>query len=113
MITLTKSAAQHINKMLNELPNAQGMRVTLKQAGCTGFKYIVEATDTINETDHIFESEGIRIIIDKKNIVFIDDTEIDYIQQGLNAKLVFNNPHVDEACGCGESFTFKNEEEAG
>ena len=107
MITLTEKAAKHVQKMLDAAAGSLGMRITLKQAGCTGFKYLLDVTDRINETDAVFESQGIKVIIEKKNVVFLDGTELDYVQQGINAKMVLNNPHVEEACGCGESFTFK------
>jgi len=110
-VSLTAKAAKHIQKMLAETANGHGVRLALKPAGCSGFKYAVEVAKDILETDQVFESQGVKIIVDKKNVVFIDGTEIDYIQEGLNSKLTFSNPQVEDSCGCGESVTFKEKQE--
>lgn len=109
-MTLTESAGRHIEKMLEKMPLAIGVRVDLKQAGCTGYKYVVESVESKKDTDLVIESRGIHIFIDRKKEIFLKDLEIDYVQSGLNTKLIFRNPKVEDACGCGESVRFKEDE---
>lgn len=106
-ITLTPKAAEHIQAMLTPHSGVARIRLALKSAGCSGFKYSVDIAKEMTEADQLFESQGIEIVVEKKNLVFVDGTEIDYVQEGLNAKLLFHNPHVEDSCGCGESVTFK------
>ena len=67
--------------------------------------YILEFVDTVEDDDKVFESNGVRIIIDPKSLLYLDGTELDYGKEGLNEGLKFNNPNVKDTCGCGESFT--------
>jgi iron-sulfur cluster assembly protein len=67
--------------------------------------YVLEFVDEIEETDKVFESNGVKIIVDPKSLIYIDGTELDYGKEGLNEGFKFNNPNVKDECGCGESFT--------
>jgi nitrogen fixation protein NifU and related proteins len=78
---------------------------SVKSTGCSGYAYIVEPVDEKQEWDNIFQDKGIDIFVDGKSLVYIDGSEVDYIRNGLNAGLEFNNPNIKAECGCGESFT--------
>ena len=67
-------------------------------------KYAQEFVDQINEEDQVFDTNGVKIIIDPKSLVYLDGTELDYAREGLNEGFKFNNPNVKDECGCGESF---------
>ena len=67
--------------------------------------YVLEFADEIPSDDHIFESHGIKIMVDPKSLIYIDGTELDFAREGLNEGFQFNNPNVKDSCGCGESFT--------
>jgi len=67
--------------------------------------YTLEFVDSLNEEDTIFESNGVKIIVDPKSLVYIDGTELDFTKEGLNEGFKFINPNVKDECGCGESFT--------
>ncbi|MEF1295336.1 iron-sulfur cluster assembly accessory protein, partial [Vibrio parahaemolyticus] len=60
--------------------------------------------DELNEEDEVFDFSGVKIIIDKKSLVYLDGTELDYVKEGLNEGFEFNNPNAKSECGCGESF---------
>ncbi|MCP5143418.1 MAG: iron-sulfur cluster assembly accessory protein [Gammaproteobacteria bacterium] len=105
-VTLTANAARHVQGILAR-QGASGpmMRVAVKPTGCSGFKYVVEPAAEVRGHDHVFESEGIRIVVDDQSLKYLDGTEIDFTREGLNAGLKFVNPNVKETCGCGESFS--------
>jgi len=67
--------------------------------------YVLEFADQINPQDEVFESHGIKILVDPKSLIYIDGTELDFTKEGLNEGFKFNNPNVKDSCGCGESFT--------
>lgn len=67
--------------------------------------YVLEFADQIDPQDEVFESHGIKILVDPKSLIYIDGTELDFTKEGLNEGFKFNNPNVKDSCGCGESFT--------
>ncbi len=104
-VTLTESAAKHIQKALSSRGKGVGLRLGVRTSGCSGMAYILEYADEIDEHDQVFESQGLQVIVDDKSLVYIDGTELDFAREGLNEGFKFNNPNVENECGCGESFT--------
>ena len=104
-ISLTERAADHVRSFIEKRGGAAGLRLGVKTSGCSGLAYVLEFADQIEDTDETFESEGVKIIVDKKSLLYLDGTELDYKREGLNEGFEFNNPNVKDACGCGESFT--------
>lgn len=84
--------------------NGLGVRLGVKTSGCSGLAYVLEFVDELDEEDEVFEDHGVKVIIDKKSLVYLDGTELDYGKEGLNEGFKFNNPNVKDECGCGESF---------
>lgn len=105
MITLTERAANKVTAYLNNRGKGIGIRIGVKTSGCTGFAYVLEFVDQTDEHDLVFESNGAKVVVDPKSLVYIDGTEIDYAKKGLNEGFEFLNPNVKDNCGCGESFT--------
>jgi iron-sulfur cluster assembly protein len=104
MISLTKPAAEKVTAHLANRGHGIGIRIGVKTSGCTGFAYVLEYVDQLDEHDLVFESNGAKVVVDPKSLVYIDGTEIDYIKKGLNEGFEFINPNVKDSCGCGESF---------
>ncbi|MCW9023961.1 MAG: iron-sulfur cluster assembly protein IscA [Gammaproteobacteria bacterium] len=104
-ITLTETAAQRVKSFLDNRGGGLGLRLGVKTSGCSGMAYVLEFVDDLDEQDQVFESQGVKIIVDPKSMLYIDGTELDYGKEGLNEGFKFNNPNVKDACGCGESFT--------
>jgi len=104
-LTLTQTAAKHIQKSLDSRGKGIGLRLGVKTTGCSGMAYVMEFVDTLDDQDQVFESEDIKLIIDPKSMIYIDGTELDFVREGLNEGFKFNNPNVKDECGCGESFT--------
>ena len=82
-----------------------GLRLAVKSTGCSGYAYVVNYADEVQGDDLVFEDQGVKIIVDKKSLGFIDGTQVDFVKQGLNEAFRFRNPNVKGECGCGESFT--------
>jgi iron-sulfur cluster assembly protein len=104
-ITLTDKAAKHVQKALAKRGKGIGLRLRVKTSGCSGMAYDLEFADQQETQDHVFDSAGVKIIVDPKSLVYIDGTELDYVREGLNEGFKFNNPNVQNQCGCGESFS--------
>ncbi len=104
-ITMTDSAAERVQAFLENRGSGAGLRLGVKTSGCSGMAYVLEFVDEIDEQDQVFESHGVKIIVDPKSLLYIDGTELDYGKEGLNEGFKFNNPNVKDQCGCGESFT--------
>lgn len=104
MITLTERAARHVQQYLAAGGNAVGLRLGVKRTGCSGLAYVVNVADKIAADDTVFDSAGIKVVVDRDSLQYIDGTEIDYVQQGLNEAFQFRNPNAAGECGCGESF---------
>jgi len=103
-ILLTQSAAQQITQQLEKRGRGLGLRLGVKKSGCSGFAYVLDYVDTLEEVDQIFEPLGTKIVVSEIYLPFLDGIEIDYRKEGLNAAFKFNNPNVKAMCGCGESF---------
>jgi len=104
-ITLTEVAADRVKAFLDNRGKGAGLRLGVKTTGCSGMAYVLEFVDDIEDTDEVFESNGVNIIVDPKSLIYIDGTELDYGKEGLNEGFKFKNPNVADECGCGESFT--------
>lgn len=104
-ITVTEAAANRVKTFLEKRGKGEGLRLGVKPSGCSGMSYILEFVDKIEDVDEVFETNGVKIIVDKKSLLYIDGTELDYAKEGLNEGFKFNNPNVKGECGCGESFT--------
>ena len=105
LITLTEKAAARAHSYLAKQANAQGLRLGVRNTGCSGYMYMVGLADQVNPDDRIFESQGVKIVVSAKNLPYLDGIELDYTKEGLNEGFRFRNPNVKESCGCGESFS--------
>lgn len=104
-INLTEAAAKHVRASLVRRGRGEGVRLGVKATGCSGWMYVVDYADVIGPRDRVFESQGLKVIVDEASLVLIDGTELDYRRDGLNEGFQFKNPNVKGACGCGESFS--------
>ena len=111
-IQLTPAARERMQNFLAASPAAAGVRFGVRKTGCSGYAYVVEIADRLGEGDRVIEQDGIRLVVDRKSIPYVDGTEIDFARQGLNSSFVFRNPNVTGECGCGESFTVDEQTDA-
>ncbi|QEL64879.1 iron-sulfur cluster assembly protein [Oryzomicrobium terrae] len=103
-ITLTENAAKHVTGFLSKRGKGVGLRLGVRTSGCSGMAYKLEFVDELGDEDQVFESHGVKVVIDPKSLPYLDGTELDYAKEGLNEGFKFNNPNVKDQCGCGESF---------
>ncbi len=103
-ISLTEKAAQHVQKYLTRRGKGVGLRLGVRTTGCSGLAYKLEYVDELAAEDNVFESHGVKVIVDPKSLSYIDGTQLDFVREGLNEGFKFNNPNVKDECGCGESF---------
>lgn len=104
-IELTEVAADRVKSFLSNRGKGVGLRLGIKTTGCSGMAYVMEFVDDIEDDDSVFESRGVKVIIDPKSLVYLDGTQVDFTKEGLNEGFKFINPNAKDECGCGESFT--------
>ena len=108
MIKVTSDATKKVSKLMEEEgfnPNHHFVRVGVKSGGCSGLSYDLSFDKIQSEADKLFEDNQVRILVDKKSLLYLLGTTLEY-SGGLNGKgFVFNNPNAQRTCGCGESFS--------
>jgi iron-sulfur cluster assembly protein len=108
MITISEEALQHLTElMIEEKINTEThhLRVGVKGGGCSGLSYVMDFDDTIEPTDEVIDLEVLKVVIDRKSVLYLYGTELQY-SSGLNGKgFQWANPNAGRTCGCGESFS--------
>ncbi len=108
MIKVSEDAKKRIALLMSdEGYNAMTdfVRVGVKSGGCSGLSYELKFDKSQEENDKLFEDNEIKIVVDKKSVLYLAGTILEY-SGGLNGKgFVFNNPNAQRTCGCGESFS--------
>ena len=109
-ISLTAKAAEKIGELLGGQEDSEGqaLRVAVRGGGCSGFQYAL-AFDRPKEDDHVFEVDGVGVVVDKVSMQFVFGSEVDYVEGLQGAGFQVNNPNVVAACGCGSSFQVKED----
>jgi iron-sulfur cluster assembly protein len=103
-VSLSEKAAKHVANYIAKRGRGVGLRLGVRTSGCSGMAYKLEFADDFAEDDLIFESHGVKVLIDPKSLPYLEGTELDFVREGLNEGFRFNNPNVKDECGCGESF---------
>lgn len=104
-ITMTPAAVERIKVLLASRGKPSvGVRVGVRNRGCSGLSYTLEYADERFLTDEVVESQGVTVLIDPKAVMFLLGTEMDFVEEKLQSGFVFRNPNEKGRCGCGESF---------
>lgn len=103
-VTLTEAAAKHVQKYLARRGKGVGLRLGVKTSGCSGMAYKLEFADQVEPDDKVWESFGVKVLVDEKSLPYLDGTELDYTREGLQEGFKFHNPNEKSRCSCGESF---------
>jgi iron-sulfur cluster assembly protein len=104
-VTLSDRAINQVKSQLNKRGKGIGMRLSVKKAGCSGFAYVIDFADELQDNDTVFENNGVKVVINDSDLNFLNGMELDYTREGISEAFRFNNPNVKATCGCGESFT--------
>jgi iron-sulfur cluster assembly protein len=109
MIHFTEAAAKEILKSKAEhaMPEDVPVRIGIKGGGCSGFTYTFDFDAKKGRFDLEFESEGLKILVDKKSHMYIDGTVVDWSYGLMDRGLKFTNPSAKGSCGCGTSFVYE------
>ncbi|GAA6002907.1 Fe-binding Fe/S cluster assembly protein ISA1 [Rhodotorula paludigena] len=102
-LSLSPGAVERIRGLLNQ-PEPKLIRVGVRNKGCAGMSYHLEYVDKPEKFDEVVEQDGVKVVIDSKALFSIIGSEMDWQEDALQARFVFNNPNIKDACGCGESF---------
>ena len=112
-VKLTEAAAARIGQIMAQADGKyQGVRVGVTNGGCAGMSYTMDYASESKPFEEVMEDRGVKIFIDPKAILFLIGTELDFVQEKLGARFVFNNPNQTSACGCGESVQITPAQEA-
>ena len=104
LITLTDSAITHFEAKLKDNPGKL-IRLSTRVSGCTGYAYELDFADSPQADDEIVDvTDTLRVAVAADAIELVRNTEIDYVHEGINGIIKYNNPNVVDECGCGESF---------
>ena len=112
MITLTDKSAEKVQEFLASqaaVAETAGLRVGVRGGGCSGFQYAL-AFDEQRDGDVVFESRGLKLLVDGESLPFVRGSTIDYEESLQGAGFKVENPNVVAACGCGSSFRVADEE---
>jgi iron-sulfur cluster assembly protein len=108
MVTISEGALEHVIKIMMDggmSPDVYYLRVGVKGGGCSGLSYTMDFVDEVTDADEIVDAGAIKVAIDKKSLLYLIGTELQY-SGGLNGKgFQWVNPNASRTCGCGESFS--------
>jgi len=107
MITVSQTASEKVKSLMtqNNLTSTGGLRLGVKGGGCSGLSYVMEFAEGARPEDEVYEFDGIRLFVDQKSNLYLDGTELDYVEGVMGAGFEFKNPNVKRSCACGSSFT--------
>ena len=110
-IKLTEKATSELKNLMQKEVKAQnmspdaGLRLMVAGGGCSGFTYKMGFDENTTDEDKIFELDGVKVVIDQKSLLYLNETEIDFHDGLMGRGFVFNNPNASGTCGCGSSFS--------
>jgi iron-sulfur cluster assembly accessory protein len=103
-ITLTDAAARRIATILSKDPAKKALRVSVEGGGCSGFSYKFDLVADGQDDDLVLEKDAARVLIDSMSLVYMDGSEIDFVDNLMGQSFQIKNPNAVASCGCGTSF---------
>lgn len=104
-ISVTERAFDQVDKILANEPDGTVLRVSVSGGGCSGFQYGFELTTERLDGDLVFQRDKTVVVIDDVSVMYLADSEIDYVDDLIGASFQIRNPHATASCGCGTSFS--------
>ncbi len=106
MLNVTPGATSKVKEIMTQQnPPSAALRVAVVGGGCPGFSYHMAFENQVNESDNVYEFDGLKVLVDQMSEMYLDGVEVDYIETLEGAGFKFNNPNVKSTCGCGSSFS--------
>ena len=104
-LRVTAEAAGHVRRQLEARGRGLGVRLGVKESGCSGMAYLLEFVDEPARDDLVLEQHGAKFYVSPDSLAYLKGAELEFVQEGVNQGLRFSNPNATSACGCGESFS--------
>ena len=105
-VSLSPLAASKVLELLHQRPNPEfGLRVGVRGGGCSGNSYFMEFCPAAEVEDEVFDTNGVKLVVDRRSLMLLEGTEVDFVEGLMGSGFKFNNPNVRHSCSCGESFT--------
>jgi iron-sulfur cluster assembly protein len=104
MVTLTPVAIAKVREFLSERKEDAGLRIAVVGGGCSGFQYQMTLDMEAQADDKVIDIEGLKIFIDTRSLLYLNGTQVDYVEGENGSGFKFDNPNAKASCGCGESF---------
>ena len=108
-VAISDVAARKISELVATNEEEQALRIAVRGGGCSGFQYAL-ALDKPKSDDHVFEHNGVSVVVDKVSMQFVFGSEVDFVDGLQGAGFTVNNPNVVAACGCGSSFQVREDQ---
>ena len=104
-LLVTDAAVRHFRQQIG-VAHAAGIRLYVKESGCTGYMYVVDLVEQAGDGDLVMQlADDVRLFVDRASLPILRGTTVDFVREGLNSVLRFGNPNAQDHCGCGESFS--------
>lgn len=104
-LTITPSAAAKVAALLVDHPDEKAMRIFVQGGGCAGFSYGFAFESEIAEDDFVIEQDGVKFVVDSMSSQYLQEAQIDWIEDLMGSSFQINNPNAKTTCGCGSSFS--------
>jgi len=106
MVTVTPVATDKVKEIMSQqTPSPTALRVAVVGGGCSGFAYHMAFENQVNDSDNVYEYNGLKVLVDQMSEMYLEGVSIDYIESLEGSGFKFNNPNVKSTCGCGSSFS--------
>src|SRR5690554_5131352 len=104
-MTFTQAGATKAAELLGKSGKEQAaIRIFVKSGGCSGYGYGMAIDDRTLDGDHVFEDQGVRMVVDERSWDLLRGSEVDYVENIMGGGFAVNNPNATSSCGCGSSF---------
>lgn len=103
-LEITDKAAERVKALMARRPDAAGIRLFTKAAGCSGLMYKVDYVEETTPDDAVIEVAGVRLFVDRESLPYLVGARMDWKDDKFETGFVFDNPNAKSLCGCGESF---------
>ncbi len=104
-ITISERAAKRISQIIAKEEDNKVLRISVSGGGCSGFQYGFDLENSKKDDDLVFEKNGVQVIVDTVSIMYMDGSEVDFVDDLIGASFQIKNPNATASCGCGTSFS--------
>ena len=104
-ITISERAAKRISQIIAKEESNKVLRISVSGGGCSGFQYGFDLEQSQKDDDLVFEKGGVKVIVDTVSILYMDGSEVDFVDDLIGASFQVKNPNATASCGCGTSFS--------